>query len=88
MQKEMATEIEHSSPKFLVSVNVGASWLGGPGSEKFIFRWADAYVRDHYDLVGIVDIMGPGNNSVYKWYGDARGYRPLSPANVSVFQRR
>jgi len=87
MQKEMASEIEHANPAFVVFVNVATSWLARPDSEKFIFRWSEAYLRAHYSLVGITDIIGP-NRTDYKWYNDALGYIPLSPANLLVFQRR
>ena len=87
MQKEMASEIERANPAFLVFVNVATSWLARPESERFIFRWSEAYLRAHYNLVGIADIIGP-NRTDYKWYNDARGYVPVSPSNLLVFQRR
>ena len=86
MQKEMAAEVERSNPKFIVFVRVATSWLARPDSERFIFQWAGNYVRAHYDLVGIADIIAP-DRTVYKWYDDARHYRPLSTANLFVFQR-
>jgi hypothetical protein len=87
MQKEMAGEIERSNPKFIVLVNVAASWLVHPGSEQFIFQWANSYVPEHYNLVGIADIVAPVY-TVYKWYDDARNYGYRSTANLLVFQRR
>ncbi|OPX92449.1 MAG: hypothetical protein A4E58_03326 [Syntrophorhabdus sp. PtaB.Bin006] len=86
MQKEMAREVERSNPKFIVLVRVPTSWLARPESDTFIFQWADAYLRTYYDLAGIVDIFP--NTSVYKWYGDARRYSPVSRTNLLVFRRR
>lgn len=86
MQKEMTREIERSNPKFIVLVRVPTSWLARPESGKFIFQWADTYIRTYYDLAGIVDIFP--DTTIYKWYGDARGYTPRSRANLLVFRRR
>jgi len=87
MQKEMAAEIERSGPKFVVFVRVDLSWLPRPESERYIFRWASAYLRDRYDIVGIADIAPP-DDTIYKWYDDARNYTPRSTAKLVVFQRR
>ena len=86
MQKEMSAEIEHAKPKFIVVVRVATSWLARPGSERFIFRWTEDYLRENYTLVGIVDIVS-ADNTIYKWYDDVRSYTPRSPANLLVFQR-
>lgn len=87
MQKEMAGEIERSNPKFIVFVRISTSWLARPESERFIFRWAETYLREYYGLVGIVDIIA-ADNTVYKWYNDALSYTPRSTETVLVFQRR
>lgn len=86
MQKEMAAEIERSNPKLIVFVRVPTSWLARPESEKFIFQWAEAYVPKHYDVAGIVDIFP--NGTIYKWDGEARGYKPRSSIGLVVFRRR
>jgi hypothetical protein len=87
MQKEMAAEIEGSKPRFIVFVNVASSWLTRPESERFIFGWAEAYLRENYDLVGTVDIVA-ADHTVYKWYDEAWHYTPRSAASLLVFQRR
>ena len=87
MQKEMAAEIERSKPKFVVLVRVLNSWMGGPGSEGFIIRWSENYLRNGHNLVGIADIVTSGQ-TVYKWYDDTRGYVTRSHSDLLVFQRQ
>lgn len=87
MQKEMVQEIERSNPKFIVFVNAVASWLVRPESERYIFNWAEVYLKEHYNLAGIADIIS-SENTVYKWQEEARNYAPQSAVNLLVFQRQ
>ncbi len=64
MQKEMAREIEVNKPKYIIYVNVGASWLARPKSETFIFKWADEYTSKNYRIVGLLDILPKGFSTI------------------------
>jgi hypothetical protein len=86
MQEEMAGEIERSQPNFIVFVGIPTSWLVRPESERFIFRWTDTYLQQHYDLIGFADIHAA--ETVCRWYKDAQSYNPQSKANLFIFQRR
>jgi hypothetical protein len=55
MQKEMIDEIEKSKPRFIVVADVRFSWLYGPGSKFLIQDWANRYLRENYDVVGVVE---------------------------------
>ena len=56
MQQEMIREIEHTSPKYLVSVAMFYSWLWRPGSDRSIFTWANEYTGQNYAGAGLVNI--------------------------------
>ncbi len=86
MQKEMAHEIEVSNPKFIVLVSVYYSWLTRPKSEKFIYDWAENYIKTNYVLVGVADIISP-ELTVYKWDDDARKYQVKSSAYLLIFEK-
>ena len=60
MQLEFIREVEAAAPEFVVYVLIDRSWLRHAHSDDGIFRWADAYTRDHYSLVGVAD--GSGNH--------------------------
>ena len=55
MQKEMIGEIEASKPRFIIVVDVYFSWLYGPGSKFLVQQWANRYLRENYDVVGVVE---------------------------------
>ena len=55
MQKEMIAEIETSKPRFIIVVDVYFSWLYRPDSKFLIQEWANRYLRENYDVVGIVE---------------------------------
>ena len=86
MQKEMISEIETSSPKFIVFVPIIASWLVHPDSEKFILDWTEDYLIRNYTLVGVADIISP-DLTVYKWFDDAKNYRVQSESYVLIYER-
>ena len=87
MQKEMIAEIEQSRPEYLVFVDISASWLARPDSEKLIFTWFEQYARNQYDLDGMIDILGM-DRTEYRWGEEARDYQPRSQARLQVFKRK
>jgi hypothetical protein len=85
MQKEMAEEIERAKPKYLVFVNIPASWLTNVRSEKYIFEWLQEYLQKKYSLVGVVDILS-GDRTEYRWDSEAANYTPRSPYFLCVYK--
>ena len=85
MQKEMIAEIEAAQPEYIVFVGVPQSFGKLPGSEEYIFRWIDSYLRTQYDIVGVADILPQTN---YVWGDEARNYQPRSSSYIRVFKRR
>jgi 4-amino-4-deoxy-L-arabinose transferase-like glycosyltransferase len=89
MQQEMIREVEEARPKYLILVQVDWSWLPQAGSETRIFDWARKYSREHYELVGIVDIFRPKLEPTrYVWGSEAATYVPGSPYYLLVFKRK
>lgn len=86
MQKEMASEVESSKPKFVVDVHVSKSWIVTPESEKYIFDWFGGFLRAGYTLVGVVDKNTP-DATVYKWYDDIKNYTIPPPPFVLIYER-
>jgi hypothetical protein len=85
MQHEMEKEVENASPRFVVSVIVASSWLRKADSDVGILTWSEKFVRDHYQLIGIVDLMG--DDTEFHWDQDARNYKAQSPSKVLIFER-
>jgi hypothetical protein len=86
MQKEMIREVEASRPRFIVFTPISGSWLMTPKSNQFIITWLRGYTRENYTLVGIADILSD-DTTVYKWYDDAKKYKPRTPRQVLVMER-
>ena len=85
MQSEFIREVESAAPEFVVYVLIDPSWLRRTNSDQRIFRWADAYTRQHYSLVGVAD--GGGNHDVYRWGTAALSYRPRRPEVMLLYKR-
>lgn len=87
MQEEMIREIESQKPKFMVFVNITASWLPGKDSEKLIFKWFMQYQDKYYQKVGTVDILSK-EQTVYRWGRECENYKPRSNCRIFVLQRK
>lgn len=87
MQEEMMSEIEAAHPKYVVFTPIGASWLPHPGSDRKILTWADRYLKDCYEEVGIADIA-KRDVTRYVWDADVPAYRPVSKNIVYTFRRK
>jgi hypothetical protein len=86
MQEEMIRQIEAAAPRYLVYVHIATSWLARPESEGLILGWFNAYQRQHYKVVGVVDILSPDTSEV-KWGQEAGGYVPKSSSWMKIFER-
>jgi hypothetical protein len=85
MQQEMEREVETANPRFVVFVSEAASWLRREDSESGIFDWSAKFERDHYKLIGVVDLMG--DDTEFHFDDDARSYQPRSPSKMLIYQR-
>lgn len=86
MQDEFIRDVETKKPKYLVAVNVSASWAVQKGSPTRLLEWATPYYQQHYEEVGAVDIYS--NTTIYKWERDAAGYRVQSPNFLVILRRK
>jgi hypothetical protein len=85
MQEEMIQEIESAQPKFVVYVDVSASWLPWPDSQRLIFDWAKSFLRERYEITGVADIL---QHPTYRWGENAKIVRPRLPYGVYLFKRK
>ncbi|HZV06461.1 MAG TPA: glycosyltransferase family 39 protein [Gemmataceae bacterium] len=85
MQKDMIAQIEREEPRFLVAVNVSASWIRLPNSSP-LFKWINQYVPAHYRCVGVADKISE-TFTAYRWGDEAARYQPFSQIRVLLFER-
>ena len=80
-------ELGRVSRESLVSagVDVSASWLPWPTSQRLIFDWAKSYLHERYEITGVADIL---QRPAYRWGEDAKIVKPGSPFGVYLFKRK
>jgi hypothetical protein len=88
MQKEMIREIEKANPDYVVYVNVSASWLQRPNSNRLIFKWFEEYQQERLQLVGLVDILS-ADRTEYRWFSPQEPVTPpRSACWLAIFKNR
>lgn len=86
MQEHLIRELSAARPRYLVFVNVHASWLSFPDSDQTLVRWFGTYWRE-FERVGVADIVSR-EVTHYRWDDAARDYAPESTLWVAVFRRK
>jgi hypothetical protein len=85
MQAEMIQQVEAKQPKFIVFVNLNASWMLQPDTDRRIFDWYEGYLGG-YEQVGLIDILSPQETRYY-WDRELIGRTPVSEFWLAVYQR-
>ena len=85
MQREMTHEIESAKPRYVVVVNEMSSWYLRPESDRYILHWIDIYLKDHYCVRGVIDIMSDLklNTNI-----NPEDLMEVSKHNLSVLERK
>ena len=86
MQEEMIREIELARPRYLVSVAIDVSWFRRSDSEQLIFTWANDYVAQHYDVVGLVNILSANRTDYY--FDQLPQFMPDLGNYILIFERK
>jgi MFS family permease len=96
-QAELAREVEAARPRYVVMVNLMASWqpsrLAQP--DVYVFEWAERFLREHYERVGVVQIRWPAEKyGRFCWDAPGAPCRPppqragSPPLWLSIHERR
>ena len=86
LQQQMIVQIEKTRPEFVVSVTIPTSWCFYEGAPRRIIDWMNPYLREHYDVVGVADLVS-ADYTAYRWGEDTRSYR-TQPGGFYVFTHR
>ena len=87
MQRQMISEIESAKPEYIVMVLNRYSWLFKESSDMEILGWAQKYVAEYYDRIGIVD-FSTGAPGLELWGGEAKNYRGRPEQFLDIYQRK
>ncbi len=83
MQKEMEAEIERKNPKFILVIDARCSWLYQPKLRMHLHEWANRYLREKYEVVGLVQRPSrvqeePLREISYRWSESGRNETPIA----------
>ena len=87
MQREMIDEIEAAKPEYVIWVEIATSWAIRPDANPMIFDWAQQYVNNGYQRIGVLDIYA-GQRTDIRWDAEAQKLPPQSVTYLSVFKRK
>jgi predicted PhzF superfamily epimerase YddE/YHI9 len=88
MRQQMIQEIETGRPDLLIYVDDRESlgtWNATAPEVIALLSWAQKYMQDQYERVGVVDI---GESIQYVWGDAARTYLPRSGKAIYVLKRK
>jgi hypothetical protein len=74
----MISQIEAGKPRFIVVVKTVDSWIPVAGCSKLIFQWADAYFKEYYRQVALVEIFKEEREVIYHWDSQTKPQKPES----------
>jgi hypothetical protein len=80
MQKELIREVEETKPEYVVYSYSRYSWGRTSNSQVVVLEWADRFLGERYQLVGVADQMPDGELN-YCW--DEKASACLSQQSVS-----
>lgn len=86
-QREFVADIEKAKPKYFVFYNHGISLFVQPNTDKYVFDWANKYLTENYQLVGLVDMV-PGQHATYAWREQLNGFKPQAQEQIYVYERK
>lgn len=88
MQAQMEAEIERAQPEIIVLVSNPKSWVAWSKavSTDEIFAWADKYVAQYYDVVGLAETYE--TSTKYYWGVEAQNHSSSSPSQIYVLKRK
>ena len=87
MRDEMIHDIEYGQPEFVVQVDSLALWRERYGNEPTVYSWWGGWGPEHYQLVGIADIVSD-TRTEYRWGAAAAAYQPKAGYIMAIYRRK
>ena len=84
MQKQMISQVQNGSPRYVVLVPITSSWNPSRETGPPFMRWAESYVLNKCERVGIIDISK--NGTTYYWDEQQKDRMPATRNWVGVFK--
>lgn len=85
-QREFASDIEKSRPRFIIFFNHRISLLVQPNTDNYIFTWLNDYVGKNYHLVGLADMIS-GMPTQYVYDAALQQYKVSGQHQIYIYER-
>jgi hypothetical protein len=88
-QQQMIKDLEVTQPEYVLFYSFPSSWFNGPkGDISGLLTWGNQWLKEHYEIVGVVEIQDV-DLSIYRWGNDAARYNPRDALRwIRIFKRR
>jgi hypothetical protein len=86
-QQQMIKEVEAARPKYVVFVNLKASWLPPPNADMTVANWFMDYESRHLKLVGIVEV-DEAMRITYRWDNPDLSPREHVRIAMTIYERQ
>lgn len=86
-QREFVKDVEAAKPKYIVYYNIPISLLVQANTDKYVFDWANKYIPENYNLIGLSD-MPDGQRATYAWKEELNTYKPLSQNLIYIYEHK
>jgi hypothetical protein len=86
MQQEMINEIENASPAYVIVAEFNASWLIDANSDMWMVDWANQYLTERYEKVGLA-VLSYDVETIYYWGKAAATMVPPWKSSLSIYRK-
>lgn len=86
-QQQMIKEVEAARPKYVVFVNLKASWLPPPNADMTVANWFMDYERRQLKLVGLVEV-DEAMRITYRWDNPDLSPREHVRIAMTIYERQ
>jgi hypothetical protein len=86
-RQQMIREVERARPKYVVFVNLKASWLPPPGADMTVAKWFIGYQSHQLKPVGLVEVDAAGRIT-YRWDDPDMSPHANVRTVMTVYERR
>jgi len=89
-QNQMIQEIEVAKPKYILAVNLKASWFATfvKDPDMRIVKWSNKYTADYYEPVGMVEVLYPYAASDIEFDRPDKTYQHQTDSYVVLYKRK
>lgn len=84
-QREFVKDVEAAKPKYIIFFNHAISLFVQPNTDRYVFDWANKYITENYNLVGLCDMID-GQHASYVWREQLMTYKPSGQSSIYVYE--